>query len=136
DLSVRGAHLDTTHGFFNGTSVFLRVEGRSELPCLVQIEPPRGAGYRRWRVATAMTRAGAPAHGFGAYAASSYDELIDHPVEMGEFTLIEFRAGGIPHEVAITGRHDADQGRLQRDLARFTEHHIDFFGRPAPMRRY
>src|SRR5690606_34349898 len=62
DLSVRGAHLDTTHGFFNGTSVFLRVEGRSELPCLVQIEPPRGAGYRRWRVATAMTRAGAPAH--------------------------------------------------------------------------
>ena len=25
DLSVRGAHLDETHAFFNGTSVFLRV---------------------------------------------------------------------------------------------------------------
>ena len=25
DLSVRGAHLDHTHGFYNGTSVFLEV---------------------------------------------------------------------------------------------------------------
>ena len=28
DLSVRAAHLDQTHGFFNGTSVFLRVQGQ------------------------------------------------------------------------------------------------------------
>jgi len=28
DLSVRAAHLDQTHGFFNGTSVFLRVLGQ------------------------------------------------------------------------------------------------------------
>src|ERR1700679_345128 len=28
DLSVRAAHLDTTHGFFNGSSVFLRVAGK------------------------------------------------------------------------------------------------------------
>src|SRR6516164_8986517 len=28
DLSVRCAHLDASHGFFNGTQVFLRVEGR------------------------------------------------------------------------------------------------------------
>ena len=27
DLSVRAAHLDQTHAFFNGTSVFLRVLG-------------------------------------------------------------------------------------------------------------
>jgi predicted metalloprotease with PDZ domain len=136
DFSVRGAHLDTTHGFFNGTSVFLQVHGQSDVPCLVRIEPPRGARYRRWRVATAMTLAGARPHGFGAYAASDYDELIDHPVEMGEFALLEFRAHGVPHEVTITGRHDADQARLARDLKRLTEHHIDFFGRPAPMRRY
>ena len=27
DLSVRAAHLDESHGFFNGSSVFLRVAG-------------------------------------------------------------------------------------------------------------
>jgi predicted metalloprotease with PDZ domain len=136
DFSVRGAHLDTTHGFFNGTSVFLRVEGQAEQPCRVEIEAPRGAAYRRWRVATAMTPAGAPPHGFGAYSAADYDELIDHPVEMGEFVLVSFRAHGVPHEVAITGRQDAALERLARDLQRLAEHHIDFFGRPAPMRNY
>ena len=136
DLSVRGAHLDTTHGFFNGPSVFLRVEGQAELACRVEIERPQGPAYRGWRVATAMTPAGAPAHGFGAYAADDYDELIDHPVEMGELAIATFRAHGVPHEVAITGRHDADLRRLGRDLQRLTEHHMAFFGLPAPMRRY
>lgn len=32
DLSVRGAHLDDDHAFFNGTSVFLRVQGREQQP--------------------------------------------------------------------------------------------------------
>ncbi len=136
DFSVRGAHLDTTHGFFNGTSVFLRVEGQADAPCRVEIARPPGAAYRNWRVATAMPAAGASAHGFGAYACADYDELIDHPVEMGRFDLVTFRAHGIPHEIALTGRHDADLDRLARDLKRLTEHHIDFFGRPAPMRRY
>ena len=85
DLSVRGAHLDTSHGFFNGTSVFLSVHGQEDRPCRIEILAPKGAGYGEWRVATALESAGAPRHGFGAYRASSYDELIDHPVEMGTF---------------------------------------------------
>ncbi len=136
DLSVRGAHLDTTHGFFNGPCVFLQVVGQEDRPCEVEIAPPRGARYRHWHVATAMRRRGAPAHGFGAYAAADYDELIDHPVEMGTFTRTRFDAYGIPHDIVITGRHNADLERLGRDLKRLCEWHIDLFGRPAPMERY
>lgn len=45
DLSVRGCHLDTTHGYFNGTGVFLRAEGRDADPCSVVLEaPPADAG--------------------------------------------------------------------------------------------
>ena len=54
DLSVRAAHLDATHGFFNGTSVFLSVEGQTDRPCLVDIRPPSGKAYAHWQVATAM----------------------------------------------------------------------------------
>ena len=32
DLSVRAAHLDDTHGFFNGSSVFLMVHGQEHAP--------------------------------------------------------------------------------------------------------
>lgn len=141
DLSVRGAHLDETHAFFNGTSVFLRVLGQEELPCLVDVRPPAGEAFEDWRVATALEPAHgemlcAKQHGCGLYRAASYDELIDHPVEMGHFALAHFVACGIPHEIAITGQHDCDMQRLTADLKRICEWQIRFFGEPAPMSRY
>ena len=141
DLSVRGAHLDTTHAFFNGTSVFLRPLGHEESPCLIDIQPPHGKRYADWKIATALEPArgekgAAKRHGFGLYRASSYDELIDHPVEMGNFTLATFEACGVPHEIAITGHHDCNLDRLTADLKRICEWQIRFFGEPAPMARY
>src|SRR5580765_3803412 len=136
DLSVRGAYLDTRYAFFNGANLFLRARGHEGTPCEVRILKPRGARYRNWIVATAMTRSAAKAHGFGVYAAADYDELIDHPVAMGELALATFRACDVPHEVAIAGRHRADMPRLAADLKRLCEHHIKFFGEPAPMKRY
>ena len=136
DLSVRGSHLDTGHGFFNGACVFLRALGHESAPCELEILRPTGARYRDWRVATAMSRKGAGPFGFGRYVAADYDELIDHPVEMGEFTLASFRACGAAHDIVITGRHRADLARLRRDLKRLCEAHIRFFGEPAPMKRF
>jgi predicted metalloprotease with PDZ domain len=135
DLSVRGAHLDQTHGFFNGTSVFLEVVGQQEKAHEIEIECPQGV--EGWQVATSLARAeGTPALGFGRYRAATYDELIDHPVEMGTFTHASFVACGVPHEIAITGRHRADVGRLVRDLQRICSEQIRFFGAPAPFTRY
>src|SRR5215471_15755868 len=136
DLSVRAAHLDASHGFFNGPSVFPRVLGKEARACEVDIKAPRGLRYRSWRVATTMRRQRAPVNGFGLYRAASYDEMIDHPVEMGAFTLARFEARGVPHDIAISGRHDADVERLCADLRRLCESHIALFGPQAPMQRY
>ena len=141
DTSVRGAYLDTARGFFNGACVFLCPIGREHRRCVLEIRPPRGRGrsganYRTWRVATAMRRTGAGARGFGAYAAADYDELIDHPVEMGEFALVRFRAGGVAHAVAISGARRLDTARLARDLKRVCEQHIGFWSGAAPFERY
>ncbi|TCV89564.1 M61 family metallopeptidase [Sulfurirhabdus autotrophica] len=136
DLSVRAAHLDNTHGYFNGTSVFLMVQGKEDRPCIVDIRPPVGDVFQSWRVGTAMSRDSAAPYGFGLYRAENYDELVDHPVEMGEFTLATFEACGVPHDIIITGRHRSDMDRLCTDLKKICEHHIRFFGEPAPMDRY
>lgn len=48
-------------------------------------------------------RGGAKRYGFGVYEAQDYDELIDHPVEMGDFALASFKAGGAQHDVVFTG---------------------------------
>ena len=140
DLSVRGAHLDPTHAFFNGTSVFLRVLGQEGRRCDVEMLPPpdplTGPRLKRWEVATSLPRKRAREWGFGLYSAADYDELIDHPVEMGSFSRTSFRATGITHDIVITGRHKTDMTRLARDMKRICEHEIEFFGRPAPMNRY
>lgn len=141
DLSVRAAHLDATHGFFNGSSVFLAVEGWRDAPCLVDIERPQGPAFRDWRLITALPVAtgepgAAPAYGFGLYRAADYEELIDHPVEMGRFTLAAFEAGGVRHDIALSGRHDCDTARLCADLQRVCQWQIDLFGAPPPMDYY
>ena len=115
-------------GYFNGPSVFLCPEGRADAPCEVEIAAPEGAAYRNWRVATTLPRAGAAPWGFGCYRAANYDELIDHPVEMADFSLASFEAGGATHDIAVTGRIHADLDRLAADLARICQWQVDFFG--------
>ena len=128
DLSVRTAYLDRTRAYFNGPSMFLAPEGRERAPCTVLLQPPAGAAFAGWRLATTLESAGAPPHGFGAYRAADYDELIDHPVEMSDFALASFAAGEVPHEIAVSGKQRADLERLARDLARVCQWQIDLFG--------
>jgi predicted metalloprotease with PDZ domain len=140
DLSVRTAHLDQTHGFFNGTSLYLRVLGQESLPHEVDLVRPQDAAAKTWRIATALPELKAKRYGFGTYVASNYDELIDHPVEMGDFDLASFKAHGVPHDIVITGRvPNLDMERLQKDLKAICETQIAFFEpktKRAPMDRY
>jgi predicted metalloprotease with PDZ domain len=141
DLSVRAAHLDDTHGFFNGANVFLLPEGFRDTACEVDLQKPIGARYDHWHVATSLngpapTDAG---RAFGKYHAANYDELIDHPVEMGTFTHATFEACGVTHHIALTGKHRADMPRLCADLQKICEAQIRLFEpetAAAPMTEY
>ena len=128
DLSVRAAYLDQTRGYFNGPSVFVWPVGHEERPCDVEIIAPMSDACHNWRVATSLPRSGAEPYGFGRYAAANYDELIDHPVELGSFMLAHFEAGGARHDIAVSGRHRGDLERLARDFARLAQSQIDLFG--------
>nr|WP_314545483.1 PDZ domain-containing protein [uncultured Massilia sp.] len=140
DLSVRAAHLDQTHGFFNGTSVFLCAHGQEAAAHHVDIQRPADPATKNWRVATSLPELQAKRYGFGTYAAVDYDELIDHPVEMGDFALGGFTAHGIRHDIVITGRvPNLDMARLEQDLKAICETQIAFFEpktKKAPMDRY
>lgn len=149
DLSVRGAHLDDTHGFFNGANVFMLVLAQRESACEVEIVRPTGARYQGWKVATSLAgppaveggRDGGPGSGrdFGVYHAENYDALIDHPVEMGVFTHATFETCGVKHHVVLTGRHRADVTRLTNDLQKVCETQNRLFEpetAAAPMSEY
>jgi predicted metalloprotease with PDZ domain len=136
DLSVRGAHLDTTHAYFNGPCVFLQVAGQEDRQCDVEICPPPKPLGSDWRVATSMRPRDAERYGFGRYFAESYEELIDHPVEIGNLAIGEFEAGGIPHSIAVRGNSRVDMARVCHDLATLCESHIELLGAPRDLDRY
>ena len=131
DLSVRGAHLDETHCFFNGTSVFFQVDGQQHRPCRVTLLAP--GLPTKWRVYTSLPpdpRQGfAPnREGFGTYRAENYDALIDHPVEMGTPSVIKFEACGSAHEMVFTGLvPHLDLKRIAQDVKKICEAQLRFF---------
>jgi len=136
DESVRGAHLDGNHAFFNGTCVFPAVVGQEDVACDVEIGPPEAPFGKGWRVATSMRRATAEAYGFGGYVADDYAELIDHPVEIGQLSIGEFEAGGIAHAIAIRGNTRVDMARLCHDLQTVCEQQQALLGVPRDLDRY
>jgi predicted metalloprotease with PDZ domain len=136
DTSVRAAFLDAQRGFFNGTSLCLRVEGSEAQPHRLDL----GELPLRWQVATAMRPVKVDALGRGVYEAADYDELVDHPVELGRFWRGRFTAGGVPHEYVVAGAlPDFDGDRLLADAKRICEAQIAFWhgkkGKP-PYERY
>lgn len=136
DDSVRGAHLDPTHAYFNGTCVFPAVVGQEEVACELDIRPPGKPLGGNWRVATAMRRKAAEQYGFGSYTANDYAELIDHPVEIGELSIGEFGVRGVPHAIAIRGNTRVDMARLCHDLETICEQHMSLLGVPSDLDRY
>ncbi len=137
DTSVRCAFLDAGRGFFNGTGLCLRVEGREAEPHRLLV----GTLPRGWQVATAMNDVKVDAAGRGVYEAADYDELVDHPFELGTFWRGRFEAHGVPHEFVVAGAlPDFDGDRLLADARRICEAQIAFWHgarKPrAPFERY
>lgn len=136
DTSVRAAYLDDKRGFFNGTSVFLQAQDHTARECELSIIPPQSERYDNWRVATGLTPlVHTEDFEFGRYRAKDYDELIDCPVELGEFELAEFAVNQVPHYLVISGNHKGDIARLAQDLQPLCQHHADMFGE-LPFERY
>lgn len=137
DLSVRSAHFDMTHAFFNGTSVFLMPHGFENEASIVTINQPVDTKYTDWKVCTSLQAKEINQAGFGSYQSTDYDDLIDHPIEIGTHNTFSFTVENTRHTMAFTGIHRADNERLKRDLTKICQHHCTMFGElPAEIDEY
>ncbi|CAC9545572.1 Putative protease [uncultured Gammaproteobacteria bacterium] len=135
DLSVRCAYLSNQRAFFNGSSVFLQPLGFKDSPCEVLINYPTDKVIGQWCCATSLTLKDKQKEG-EIYTANTYLDLIEHPVEMADFTRFEFSVANTPHAMTITGEHSTDIDRLRTDLISICTHHINFFGGNIPFDDY
>lgn len=126
DNSVRSAWLDAERGFFNGTSLCLRVEGQEGLPHTLELPVPKTV--KDWSVATGLQPLKIDKNGFGSYQAADYDELVDCPVEMGAFWSGRFDACGVAHRFVVTGALPGfDGAKLLADTQKICEAEIRFW---------
>ena len=140
DPSVRAAYLDTERAFFNASSLCLEVKGQENLACSLAIAPPEGGFTDHWSVQTGLRAAKTDARGFGFYLAQNYDDLLDHPVAIGEFQIIRWISNGVPHSMSIQGCiNSVDAKRLTQDLQAICSSTINLFEpktKQAPFRSY
>lgn len=135
DNSVRTAWLDADRGFFNGTSLCLKVHGQEGAPHTLDLAPP----VAHWEAATGLEPLRVGKRGFGTYQAQDYDELVDCPVEMGRFWSGEFKAGGVPHRLVVAGAAESfDSARLLADTQKICEAEVRFWHekRKPPHKNY
>lgn len=128
DASVRAAFLDDLRGFFNPTSLCLRIEGLEAARCNMRLDMPED--YGSWQVVTTLPAREVEANGFGTYTADNYWALIDYPVAMGRAVRrVEFAVAGVPHAFVLLGAvNDVDTQRLAEDLAAICDTQAAVFG--------
>lgn len=124
DLTVRSAHVDDTHAFFNGACIFLYADGAAE--ARVTVEPPPG-----WKITVAL-----PEPKKNLFVARSYDELVDSPFEIGTHELVEFQAQGKPHRLAIWGKASIDRASFIADIVKIIDSAAALFGDGVPYDDY
>ncbi|GAB2942499.1 PDZ domain-containing protein [Hymenobacter coalescens] len=129
ELSVRTSFLDASHGYLNGTSVFMYPEGQKQLPAQLEVRPHEG-----WKeVSTSLKPAGAgPSYTF---VSSNYDELADSPIEIGNHKVLSFDVKGAPHRIAMYGPASYDEQRVVADFKRICESAQQVVGQ-NPLDRY
>ncbi len=111
ELTVRTSHVDDSHAFLHGPSLFMGVkEVVINRPTLqVEIHPA-------WSKITTGLKNISPSRELFIYEAEDYDQLIDTPIEIGCHETDGFQVEGIDHELAFFGDHKWHGRNLKKDI--------------------
>lgn len=129
ELSVRTSFIDEDQALLNMASVLMTVKGSEHLGGDLAIDHP----VRWFNYATALDDDGESNHYVVDYPAGewlretketirkaftypNFDDLVDAPVQLGNFYHFTFDVNGVPHEVAMVGRNNADLEKLRDDM--------------------
>ncbi len=119
DLGLRTRHADDSHVFLNGSSVFVLNPPTRDEPHLVRID----GMDEDWKIASGMPSGSEK----NTLLATSYDVLVDSPIEIGTHRSITFEVDGTPYEIAIWGECAAEDNELIEDFTKIIEACIDIF---------
>lgn len=130
-IKNRTRHIDDTHAFLSGSTVFLFVHELRNAPIEVAINAPKG-----WQTATGLERSASVPN---VFLAPDYDTLVDSPFEIGEHTVLNYEVEGVPHEIVIWGEIPENSivtnDQIIEEFTKITKMQYDLFG-AFPYKRY
>jgi predicted metalloprotease with PDZ domain len=127
-LGDRTRHVDDTHAFLSGSTVFLYAPSLRAAPLSVAVRAPED-----WDVATGLEPVPDEAR---VFFAPSYDVLVDSPLEIGLHDRHVFEVDGKPHEIVVwPAGIELDFGRIAKDLGKIVAAQEAVFG-SLPYQRY
>ncbi len=118
DTSVRANYVCESYVFINPTACALFVEAWRDHPYQLTLLAPNHKPD--WQVHTTLPVGLVDTQGFGHYVAQNYDELIEHPLLVGDAVVIDFDACGIAHRMVLVDEaplENIDKQRLINDLS-------------------
>lgn len=123
EVSVRTSHVNLTHAFLHGPSLFMGITGREEERVELEVEFPPC-----WSKLSTGLRDISPKREQFLYAANNYDELLDSPIEIGCHETSGFRVDGKDHHLAFLNLPTNIFGDLEKDIQSITEKVANFWG--------
>ncbi|MDX1652849.1 MAG: PDZ domain-containing protein [Brumimicrobium sp.] len=126
ELSVRTSFLDLTHGYVNGTNVFMYPENYKSKGGKLTIIPH--ASFKKITTALPRSSEGVANDSGTTFIFDDYDHLADSPIEIGNQEVFSFDAAGVKHHVAMYGPGNYNIERLKSDMARIIEAATAVFG--------
>lgn len=117
ELTVRTSHIDITHAFIHGPSVFMGVMGEQMLSpeLTIEINP-------LWsKITTGLKDISNKREEF-IYTAKNFDEFIDSPIEIGCHETDGFMEDGVPHELAFYGANLKGEVKTKDDIKTIVSH--------------
>ncbi|MDH4467258.1 MAG: hypothetical protein QE271_04300 [Bacteriovoracaceae bacterium] len=136
ELTVRTSWVDETHAFLQGPTYLMGVVGWKTFQ-----EPNGFISFRfsqLWsKISTALTPSKKEIDGWEFnYEFTSYDELLDCPVEIGCHETDGFLVKGKPHHLASYGTIYPHTNSFKNDIQKIIETIVDFMGGEMPYKHY
>lgn len=121
ELSVRTSFIDASHGYLNGTSIFMFPNEFDKTPSVLTVKP-----HANWKeISTGLSPVGSDKFVLNV---PNYDILADSPIELGNQKIYKFNAAGVPHEVAVYGGGNYDEENFTKDITKIIEETTKIFG--------
>ncbi len=130
ELTVRTSHVDDSHAFLHGPSLFLGCSSLEIIKPTIEFKfPPLWS-----KVTTALKDVSDGGEKF-IYEARDYDTLLDSPIEIGCHETDGFMVDGKEHYLAFYGETYPHPYNLKEDMKKVVEHISHYVGE-TPYEKY